>query len=211
VWITGNRNLQSLHPGQKITVIVSEARCLNAQDKIVVYGVPYAYPDKFTVFILSSNDMSSEEVDIINRKINEINETLEAFNKTDKNIRKFLIDIYYPYTSHPKNKTSGTISLMNVMSLLDKLKKDVVLYRPPRLDKSTDAALITTSDKVVEIAQHEVCDVVHETFDRVIMSLLDDYHKFLELIRESAEKFGTEKELSLQNNIWDIYRNSKRS
>src|SRR5579883_1448026 len=48
--IKGNRNLQSLKAGQKITIKITSVSYLKDRDKITIYGVPYSYSYKFTMF-----------------------------------------------------------------------------------------------------------------------------------------------------------------
>lgn len=215
VWIKGNRSLQSLRPGQKIPVLVSYVSYGKSQDKIVVYGVPYTYPNRFSVFILSdaTSSMMYEDVEILKMKMDELSYELDLYNKTDMKIRQFLSDIYYPYKKKVLN-FSKEIKMLSIEKI-DKINMEegTLLFRHQLINKSTDSVMMLPSfqDTLKEFdSQLYKFEIVHESPIRALLFMIDDYVKFIRLIRELATTFNTEKLLESQNNIWTIYRNIKK-
>jgi hypothetical protein len=236
IWLQGNRALQSLRPKQKVPVIVTGVSYEQLKKKIVVYGAIYTYPMKFPMFVLSdsTDNMSSDDIALLQSKIDIVSKEKEIFDKTDPKVRKFLTEVYYPF--HKKsvdmhNLASKEVDILHMLDAFNPkaltsgkgvIKKDMILFRHSAIEKSTDEVFTisyTDFDKLSKpnTRDHSIFDteqyrfeIIHETPIRVLFILLEDYRKFLYLIGKLAAEFNTERSLESQNNIWNIYKNIKR-
>jgi hypothetical protein len=245
--IKGNPLFQRLKPKQKIAILIRGVSYVKEKDRITAYGIPYTYPTNFTIYAFSeefdSSTLSpialekdeadaSEDIEILRRKLLQIETEKNALEETDANVRKFLADVYYPYKQSPANnigKLPKSIQLYDLSELLNivhdkkskhakKFVQGTLLFRHPVIDKSTSVVMISESEDLKKGLSHEDLfnpdtykfSLVYEKPTRILMALLDDYLKFIVLLKETATEFGKESALASHQNVWDMYRFIKK-
>src|SRR6185437_13766976 len=125
--IKGNKNLQSLQPKQKITNKIETISYLKGVDKITIYGVPYSYSYKFTLYLTNFKSISRENVEILANKIKEIDSEREKYKSADKSSTKFFSNLYYPFKESfdsPEKKNlikNSKVELVNIYDLARKI------------------------------------------------------------------------------------------
>lgn len=116
-------------------------------------------------------------------------------------------------TKPKKHKHRSTASKGNEPEVSE---KPILLCRHHTINKITDLVMETNMeglqkeiDKKVLITNNRF-EIIEELLARVLMFLLDDYLKFMVLIKEMTMAFPTEKDLTSQENVWQIYRSIKK-
>lgn len=228
--IKGNRNLQSLKPGQKITIKIVSVSYLKGKDKITIYGVPYSYSYKFIIYstTIDPSSISFENIEVLKKKLQEIDEEAKLYEKIDKKAVAFFNNTYYPFKesfdSFRKSISKTKIPLIDVYDLTKTLitstKKDdqpVFLMRHPIIDKSTsltfkldddDLKSKTISD-LLDPQSYEV-EIVKENIAFVLLNFLNDYLSHIRILREMTEIYPAEKDIDDHSNIWGIYNRLKK-
>ena len=233
--IKGNKNLQSLKPGQKITIKISSVSYLKSRDKITIHGVPYSYSYKFIIYSTTLSNITMENMEILKKKLQEIDDEYKLYEQSDKKLVKFFNDMFYQYKKKfddTKNDfESSKIHLLDVYELTTKIIQDknpdkyletkpndeLYLFRHPIIDKSTPLICrLNESDFKKGISGNffdtEVynIEVVKENIVFVLLNFLNDYLCYIRIIKEMTAIYPTEKELENHNNIWSIYNRLKR-
>lgn len=229
--IKGNRNLQSLKPGQKINIRISSVSYLKGRDKITVYGVPYSYSYKFIIYstIIDVSKISLENIEILKKKLQEIDNEYKLYEQSDQKSVKFFNDVYYPFKESfedmKKTLKNSKILLIDVYDLTKKLinyatnksETNIFLIRHPIIDKSTPIIFkIEESDlksgisgDLLNPTSYEI-EIVKENITFVLLNFLNDYLSHIKVIREMTEIYITETDIESNSNIWGIYNRLKK-
>lgn len=227
--LRGNRNLQSLKPGQLITVLVEGTHYTINHDKITITALPYAYPSKFTIYFTTLNpkNISFEQLQLIKDKLNDIDEEYKKYSQAPTRIVKVLNETYYPYKTpfSAKQKLDKYLGLDDIYEIASQLVKsdkktattEIGLARHPFIDKSTPHVLTVGTELLANPSSSDLLNAetyaitaVKEAPGTVVLTLLDDYLGYLRMVREAAELYQTEKLWNEHSNIWRIYDSMKR-
>lgn len=222
--IKGNRNLQSLHVGQKLTIKVNTVSYLKGTTKITINGVPYSYSYIFTVYKtnLNKTQITTENLEIINDKIKEIEDEIKLIKDVDQKIYQTINQIYYPFTQvvSSKLKTINILNFRDINKVIEQLhsiknekKKEedneVYLIRHPIIDKSTPDVFVLfnepTNDNQLFNPKIFEYKVIEENCVFVILYFLNDYLNHIRAIKEMSILFKKESDFESHNNIWEIY------
>jgi hypothetical protein len=220
-WINGGKALRGLRIGQKISILILGTKYGKEKNSIIVYGVPYVYPNKFYVFTASdsSSDITGEDAVIIQMKMEELSRETEQFEKTNTKIKKFFSELYYPFrkkASDIQSTFSKQIKVEHLEAPIE-IEKGLLYFRHPMVDKSTDVVLSISAENFKKQEDNEIfhpdmfkIEMIEESSIRILLYMLDDYIKFIHLIYELCIAFETEESISEQSNIWDIYKRVKK-
>lgn len=203
--IKGNKLLQSLKTGQKIAIRIDIVSYLKGEDIITIYGSPYSYSHKFTVFKVSENPILPEEEEIIKIKLQEIKKIEEI--PVDNKKFQYFSEIYYPYTE-PYNPGKYK-NLKNILTLKPEVGKYYV--RHPIINKSIPEVFYYSefpSDNLFNTNVYEI-KIVEETPGFIITHFLTDYLNYIKFIRDTCNIFKTDQEIESNSNIWNIYQKIK--
>lgn len=217
VWIKGDRVLGSLQVNQMIPVQVKFVSNSNSSDKIVVSGVFYTYPNKFTVYVLSSDaaSMSDEERRAYDQKLeilNVVKNTLATVNATAKQV---FCRMFYPLNRKPEEMTLPPGAKKISFDKAIELKKDDMISRPMFLEKSQDCVI---SGRLETMKSHEMFamdsgkfsyDVIVDSPGKILDLLMNDYITFAKMICEITGEFSSEERFKTQKNVWTIYHSLK--
>jgi hypothetical protein len=214
VWIKGALALSSLQPDQQIPVLVKSVGSSNANDKIIVSGVPYTYPNKFILYSMSYDAaaMSGEDQRAFNEKLNVLKIMHDALATVSATAKQTYCNIFYPlkrkHTLITLPEDVTTVQFQDAMSL----KQGDIICRPMLFEKSQDCFLRFTNLNTVK--DHEMFATDHKKFSyeavvespiRALDSLMNDYISYARLICELSEEFSTEEKFKSQSDIWRIY------
>jgi hypothetical protein len=226
--LRGNKNLQNLKPGQFINVQVNGAVYPIFHDKITINALPYAYSTKFTIYFttLNAKAIPLEQIQLIKEKLSDIDAEYKLYSAANTKVVKFLNELYYPYKTafNPKQKLEKYLEFDDIYEIASSLvagkkgsDKRIGLCRHPLIDKSSPTVLSVGAELLQEHSNSELLNAetyeisaVEEIPGTVVLKLLDDYLKYIRMLRESAEIYGAEKKLDEHSNIWNIYNRMKK-
>jgi len=222
VTIEGNRALQSLKPGQKISVIVDNSSYPYGKNKIMIYGIPYVYSFRFEIYKLSAV-VQNENLELISKKLHQIEEEIKL--QTNKKRLNYFNEVYYPFKiSWEQYKKKADLGKVDIIDLI-KFSKDVItgkfnenmaVFRHPLIDKSTtdlfavkEADLHNLKSDLINTDTYGVT-IVSEDASIVVLKLLNEYLNHMRAMNELAILFNVDKDLESHNNVWNIYQKIKK-
>lgn len=226
--VDGSRGLYSLKPGQKITIKISSVSYPQGKDKITINGAPYISSIKFNLYSASINlDITSENIELLKQKIQEIDDEYKLYESSDKKSIKFFNDIYYPYNQNfidfKKNFKNTKIDLVDIYDLTKKLiiskkfEPNLILFRHTIIDKSTPLVFKINEEDLKSGITDTLLDknsynitFIREDVTFVLLALLNDYLSHIKTIREMTEIYITEQDIESHSNIWSIYNRLKK-
>lgn len=230
--IRNTQHLQSLKPGQFLTVKVLDAIYTLGRPHVTVTAVPYSYTFNTTVYIttLDPKSISFENIELLKKRLEDIDQEYKLYEEANNKIVERIANTFYPFKTPyqgAKMKLPEGISLGDIYDLTKKLLESkpsasgsiepVALSRHPIIDKSTSHVLLIdvaafkkgiTTD-LFDPAQYGV-ETVNENAGEVLYKLLTEYWIYIRMLRESAEVFTSEKIMEQHNNLWSIYLRIKR-
>jgi hypothetical protein len=227
--IKSNKNLQTLKPGQFITTQVINSTYTTGQKMITVNALPYIYPSNFTIYMLDTTSVAFEDIEILERKIVDIDEEYKLYAKANTKLVNKLQDYYYPFKndfnhkqSLPKGMAYESVYDMAMKFMESEKSKsktksfELAIFRHPIIEKSTPYVMTVDQKTLKAGIETDLLDpqqynitMITQPAAHVFLKLLDDYLKFLRMIREMSEIYNTESKLEDHHNIWNIYQRLK--
>ena len=182
---------------------------------------PFFIKPSFHMRLFEPSKLTTEEQDLINRKISEITDLKKAYEACDKKLVQFFEELFYPFKDPPSAKNKFPFDVVNLITLATKGDKSIknepmILSRHSAIAKSsTDVVLldVATAKNLPESPWCDKtridCQVVPAKYSITLLEMLDDYCSFLGFIVQCCEVYNTEAIRKKHQKIWTIYNQIK--
>ncbi len=203
--IQSHRTLESIQPGQKISIRVGQTRYGIGASKIAVNAVPFIPTATHAVYKMPAEAVNKALlIDVIER-IKDEESQAEALRITNPNGWDTFNQLLYAYTE--KQPTPKGVKAVSVFDIVDsKPDGEIYISRDPRLDLATPMVYQYANNDAIPVGQF-VAPML--TANQLAILMLEDYCAHLRTIREMLEIYSTPEMVDLHKNIWLIFRKAK--
>lgn len=235
VHIKGNRNF-SPSKGDLVIAQVLETGYPVDSTNMSIAARPFSIPLKAHLKLVKPAVLVEVEVELLSRKLVELEEIKKAYDDLDKSVAKFFEDMFYPmkstetyYTMNNKKtpvlKTS--YESYDVEKLVEaaisqsapfKTDTPIALLRHAAVPKQFPHVLVLSIDKVrgmktikdpmVDSAKFDT-KVIASPFAATLLELLSDYCDYMNLIARCCAVYNTEAIRKNNSKLWSVYSSIK--
>lgn len=211
VTLAKNPILESLKPGDIISVRVGNVRYTVGADKVAINAIPYIPDANFTVYAIDPTKVDESRLEDVQARIlseQELAAELRNGMETAKAWDTFA-KLLEPYRNPPPLPKGA-----KKIDLFAKLPAGIkYICRDPRAGLAEPFAVVYT-EMPPEIINPQVEPVVKLRDDlgatEVMVIMLEDYCSHLRTIREMVNIYNTEELVRRHKNLWAIYNKYKK-
>lgn len=200
VYIAGSRDMQVLKEGQRVSVIIDEARHNKGMDKASVVGRIFEYPRTCIIYDVAGRDTEGDEL-----VLKEWLDRIEALKVSKGPIVDHLRKAYYPFAEESKPPKGWEAKPITHVPA-----EGTFICRPPALEKSQAVYWLADSAAATRDPARDWNAVVQkERPSRALAELARDYYFFAVNLYKAAKRFD-DKTLHEYSGLWLLYENRKR-
>jgi hypothetical protein len=236
VHIKGNRNFAPTK-GDLIIAKVLEVGYPLESTNMSIAACPFSIPLKAHLKLINPAQLGDVEVELLSRKMLELEEIKKNYKSVDKTVAKFFEDLFYPMktpeTYYSVNEKRNVVSLKtgyesyDIEKLIEaaisssapfKLGTPMVLLRHAAIPKQTSSVLVLGVDKVrsMKDTKDPMIDpklfetrVIASPFTATLLEILADYSDFLSTIIQCSIVYSTEAVRKNNARLWSVYKQIK--
>lgn len=239
VHIKGNRNF-SPSKGDLVIAQVLETGYPVDSTNMSIGARPFSIPLKAHLKLVKPAVLGEVEVELLSRKLVELEEIKKQYEDVDKPIAKFFEDMFYPmknhelyYTMNVNNKKGVVLKTSyesyDIEKLVEaaisqsapfKLDVPIALMRHAAVPKQLPHVLVLNIDKVrgMKTIKDPMVDstkfntrVIAAPFAASLLEMLADYCDYMNLIVRCCSVYNTEAIRKSNSKLWSVYNQIKLS
>jgi hypothetical protein len=206
--VKNNTDLNKFKKNDKLPIIVGKVKYTVGSDKISINAYPFIPIINENIYYKLSN-LSESDFELLNENILKYIQEEETIKlnilKKSKNIWTYFQNLVYPYKIKSDIKSKNTIDILDYINTLK--------------NKSNNSdKLIICLDNKTDISNRFFCIYKEDEIDKyiknnsylILYELCKKYYLYLKLINDLSITYNTEKLISENKEIFDIYNKYKK-